>query len=668
MKKPKYGLRLLTSLLAMALFSLTLILNSAKTNEIKTINNRAAEVTPPVIPGFGKALSITNADQFTGNGLSIFRGTSSTKFSLGTNFTIEFWVKFDETPQPNEILLRIGQDRIQMRVKDPNSYPQNYFVEITGVGQTFYPKARFRANTWHHVAISNAPSPNTGNLLLYVDGVYEHINTPYSDIASDDIEIAKLLNAQIDEVRISNIHRYPTVLGDTNRYTKPTAPFADNDPNNLVLLHLDENTLDSSSYNRNGTVGNNVTYVDSTVVPIPTPTITLTPKPTLVPRAAPYHPVFHSFALPSGRAGIAYSTKVSAADSNSQDILALSSDNLPAGMTLGNCVSAVSTTNNKSVSCVLSGTIPDAGTYPFSLKVTDNQGNHAINTYTLVMTNSFPQISTLYLAKPRPGAKYTGTVSGYDVNSKDDLSMTLQGLPEGLIQTCSTVTDSTNKKVITCKITGTTSALGTHPITVTLDDKNGGEVRKVIPLVVAMPTTPTLTPSPTLTPTPTVVITKRMFITSTQYNGNLGGLSGADAKCQARANAGGLGGSWKAWLSDDTTSASSRMIPNNGPYKLARNGWIIANSWDDLVDGSNLQQAIFQDELGGYWSTYQAWTNTNPNGEKVTGYSNNCLNWTSVDRYTYGAYGSAVTGSPDWSYVSWHPCSLTTKRLYCIEQ
>jgi hypothetical protein len=54
-------------------------------------------------------------------------------------------------------------------------------------------------------------------------------------------------------------------------------------------------------------------------------------------------------------------------------------------------------------------------------------------------------------------------------------------------------------------------------------------------------------------------LTKRVFITSTIYKGNLGGLSEGDAKCQARADAVGLGGTWKAILSTSTVPAKSRI-------------------------------------------------------------------------------------------------------------
>src|SRR5262245_3061033 len=44
---------------------------------------------------------------------------------------------------------------------------------------------------------------------------------------------------------------------------------------------------------------------------------------------------------------------------------------------------------------------------------------------------------------------------------------------------------------------------------------------------------------------------RRVFVTSAIYPGNIGGLMGADAKCQTSADAAMLGGSWRAWLSQD---------------------------------------------------------------------------------------------------------------------
>jgi Protein of unknown function (DUF1554) len=59
-----------------------------------------------------------------------------------------------------------------------------------------------------------------------------------------------------------------------------------------------------------------------------------------------------------------------------------------------------------------------------------------------------------------------------------------------------------------------------------------------------------------------------VFVTSQGFNGNLGGLAGADTKCQALADTAGLGGTYKAWLSDSTTDARNRLTQATVPYRL----------------------------------------------------------------------------------------------------
>ena len=84
-----------------------------------------------------------------------------------------------------------------------------------------------------------------------------------------------------------------------------------------------------------------------------------------------------------------------------------------------------------------------------------------------------------------------------------------------------------------------------------------------------------------------------IFATSTTYNGSLGGapygLAKADSNCVARAAAGdggaGLPGTYKAWMSDSATSASSRLSHSARAYKMV-DGSQIASDWNDLTDGT----------------------------------------------------------------------------------
>ncbi len=74
-----------------------------------------------------------------------------------------------------------------------------------------------------------------------------------------------------------------------------------------------------------------------------------------------------------------------------------------------------------------------------------------------------------------------------------------------------------------------------------------------------------------------------MFVTSTSYTGAIGGLVGADSICQARAIAGGLTGTYKAWLSSSSTSAISRL--GNASGWVRRDGLPVFNTQADLTAG-----------------------------------------------------------------------------------
>lgn len=161
----------------------------------------------------------------------------------------------------------------------------------------------------------------------------------------------------------------------------------------------------------------------------------------------------------------------------------------------------------------------------------------------------------------------------------------------------------------------------------------------------------------------------RVFVTSTTHNGNLGGLLGADAICQTRAAAGGIPGTYKAWLSDTFQSAATRLTHATGPYQLL-NGVTVANNWNDLTDGA-LSAAIQVTETGSTVNAPQqwVWTNTNGNGAASGGAPDSCLNWTTSASSESGDNGVVI---PDQANDAWtrngvFKCSLSA-RLYCFQQ
>lgn len=156
------------------------------------------------------------------------------------------------------------------------------------------------------------------------------------------------------------------------------------------------------------------------------------------------------------------------------------------------------------------------------------------------------------------------------------------------------------------------------------------------------------------------------FVTSagSGQGGNLGGLAGADARCQALAAVAGAGDkTWRAYLSTQGRNAvDARDRIGNGPWYNA-NGDLIARNLDELHDeeDNNLSVLTALDEHGGPVPYVSIGTDGNalprelqvsvehdiltgsqadgtayPAGDDMT-----CSNWTSNDE------GSAMLGHGD---------------------
>jgi hypothetical protein len=149
------------------------------------------------------------------------------------------------------------------------------------------------------------------------------------------------------------------------------------------------------------------------------------------------------------------------------------------------------------------------------------------------------------------------------------------------------------------------------------------------------------------------------FVTSTQYDGNLGGIAGADQKCAERASAASLPGTYRAWLRDATTSPAQRLNYPAGTSFQRLDG--VPFGTLDILTGGAVSQPLNVTELEGIvLSVGEAWTGIG--GGVAAG--DNCLNWSSVN-FT-GRVGAPLSLS-GWQSSAGRVCGLT-RHLYCFEE
>lgn len=146
------------------------------------------------------------------------------------------------------------------------------------------------------------------------------------------------------------------------------------------------------------------------------------------------------------------------------------------------------------------------------------------------------------------------------------------------------------------------------------------------------------------------------FVTSvgSGKGGDLGGLAGADAHCQALAQAAGAGNkTWHAYLSSTTnpnngqaTNARDRI--GNGPWQNAK-GVVIAKDVNDLHTNPNINKETLLDEKGNRIKVrgdtpnmHDMLTGSDMQGRAFPANLNlTCNNWTSSN------FGSAMLGHGD---------------------
>jgi hypothetical protein len=162
-----------------------------------------------------------------------------------------------------------------------------------------------------------------------------------------------------------------------------------------------------------------------------------------------------------------------------------------------------------------------------------------------------------------------------------------------------------------------------------------------------------------------------MLYTGDLQEGGTGtGVAGADVKCQTRAQAAGLSGTYRAWISDSTPASAPAQrftnTENTGPYVLVdANATQIAAAWTDLIDGA-LQAPINVDEMGATLES-DVWTHTLANGTPGGLGDMYCLEWTSAGTDEGDIGNSTVADNTQWTAVGTAVCNVNL-ALYCFEQ
>ncbi len=152
------------------------------------------------------------------------------------------------------------------------------------------------------------------------------------------------------------------------------------------------------------------------------------------------------------------------------------------------------------------------------------------------------------------------------------------------------------------------------------------------------------------------ISTKLLFATIQTWNGNLGGLAGADAKCNSEAILRGFSGTFQALLGSSSDFPLRRSAHSNSRYVSTSNA-LLKSDFHDMFSSSGLDNIVL--------ATRQAWTGLNPNGSPSL---HHCLDWTYSGADHSGWIGATDSvGDDGWIDQEGLQCDEQLS-LYCLEQ
>lgn len=151
-----------------------------------------------------------------------------------------------------------------------------------------------------------------------------------------------------------------------------------------------------------------------------------------------------------------------------------------------------------------------------------------------------------------------------------------------------------------------------------------------------------------------------VFVSSALISGSaLGGVAGADLKCNSLASAAGIPGTYRAWISVAGSNAADR-ITSSGPWYLV-GGELVASTKAALVGGT-LKHGIDHDEKNVHAPAAEdrVWTGTAPDG---TFDGPECGVWSGGGQ---ARVGEAEFSDGRWSSSTVESCGQVN-RVYCFE-
>ena len=149
----------------------------------------------------------------------------------------------------------------------------------------------------------------------------------------------------------------------------------------------------------------------------------------------------------------------------------------------------------------------------------------------------------------------------------------------------------------------------------------------------------------------------KVFLSANTYVGDtIGSLSAADVLCQSEAGTAGYAGTYKAIMSDNSTSAASRLTLS----------YPIVNAYDgSTVSAANLWSCCLSAQIlppSGSAANQTVWTGTGDTGAIQTG--NTCSSWANTGLGFEGESNNLVG-----AWIAWTTNNCVFgKHLYCIQQ